>query len=173
MAPTFRRTSDGIFLAANATVVGDVVLGEASSVWFNAVIRGDVAPIRIGRRVNVQDNATVHCDAGVEHVIEDDVTIGHGAVVHGAFVGAGTLIGMGAAVLGQSRIGLRCLIAAGAVVPPGLVVPDDHCVMGVPGKVVRPVRDDERRYMLHLTQHYVDLAARHAAGAFRPYTSGP
>jgi carbonic anhydrase/acetyltransferase-like protein (isoleucine patch superfamily) len=130
------------------------------------VLRGDVAAIRIGRRVNVQDNAVIHCDSGVDNEIEDDVTIGHTAIVHGRHVGAGSLIGMGATVLGETRIGKRCLIAAGAVVPPGLVVPDDHCVMGVPGKIVRPVRDAERAYMAKLTEHYVRLAQRHAAGEF-------
>lgn len=166
MAPSFTRTADNAFLAATAVVVGDVTLGVDASIWFGAVIRGDVAPVRIGRRVNVQDNAVIHCDTGVTNEIEDDVTIGHGAIVHGAYVGAGSLIGMGATVLGGTRIGKGCLIAAGAVVPPGLIVPDGHCVMGVPGKIVRPVRDSERAYMTRLTTHYVTLAQQHVDGAF-------
>ena len=84
MSPTFVRTVENAFLASTAVVVGDVTIGEGSSVWFGAVVRGDVAPVRIGRRVNVQDNSVIHCDAGVENAIEDDVTIGHGAIVHGA-----------------------------------------------------------------------------------------
>jgi carbonic anhydrase/acetyltransferase-like protein (isoleucine patch superfamily) len=161
MTPSFTRTVENAFLASTAVVVGDVTIGEGASFWFGAVV-----PMRIGRRVNVQDNAVIHCDSGVENAIEDDVTIGHSAIVHGAYVGEGTLIGMGAKVLGQTRIGRRCLIAAGAVVPPGLVVPDDHCVMGVPGKIVRPVRAEEKTYMQRLTSHYVRLAERYAAGEF-------
>ena len=166
----FVRSSGGAFFAPNAVVVGDVTIGEGASVWFNAVIRGDVAPISIGRRVNVQDNATIHCDSNVANIIEDDVTIGHAAVVHGAHIGAGTLIGMSATVLGKSKIGKRCLIAAGAVVSPGMEVPDDHVVMGVPGKIVRPTREAEQAYMRWLSAHYVELAAKYAGEGFKDVT---
>ena len=161
--PLFTKTAGGYFVAHNATVVGDVTVGESSSFWFHTVVRGDVAPVTIGRRVNVQDGSVVHCDSGVPNVIEDDVTIGHRAIVHGAFVGRGTLVGMGAVLLGRTRIGAECLIAAGAVVPPGLVVPDRMLVVGVPGRVVRPVRDEDLKYMRWLTGHYVELAQRYAA----------
>jgi carbonic anhydrase/acetyltransferase-like protein (isoleucine patch superfamily) len=163
----FTRTASGIFIAHTARVVGDVAAGENASFWFNAVVRGDVAPVTIGRNVNVQDGAVVHCDTGVPNVIEDDVTIGHGAIVHGAFLGRGSLVGMGAKVLGRSRIGSECLIAAGAVVPPGLEVPDRMVVMGVPGKIVRPVKDEELKYMRWLAPHYVELAKKHARGEFK------
>ncbi len=165
----FKRSTSGVFLAYNATATGEVSIGEQSSLWFNAVVRGDVAPVQIGRRVNVQDCAVVHCDTGVPNVIEDDVVIGHGAIVHGAFVGYGSLIGMGATVLGQSRIGRECLIAAGAVVPPGLIVPDRHVVMGVPGKVVRPIKDSELQYMQRLVTHYVELAEKYVRGEFKAF----
>src|SRR2546423_12176608 len=125
----FRRTSGGYFVAHNATVVGDVTVAELSSFWFGAVVRGDVAPVTIGRRVNVQDNAVIHCDTGVPNVIEDDVTIGHGAIVHGEFVGTRSLIGMGATLLSRTRLGAECLVAAGAVLPPGMVVPDRMAIM--------------------------------------------
>ena len=160
----FTRSSSGAFLAHNATVVGDVEVAELSSFWFNAVVRGDVARVTIGRRVNVQDGAVVHCDSGIPNVIEDDVTIGHGAIVHGASVGRGTLVGMGAVVLGRTRIGQECLVAAGAVVPPGLEVPDRMAVIGVPGKIARPVRDEELKYMRWLTSHYVELAEKYVRG---------
>ncbi len=163
----FRKTAGGAYLAYNCTVVGEVTLGEQSSVWFNGVIRGDVAPVRIGKRVNLQDSATIHCDTGVENIIEDDVVIGHGAIVHGKFVGRGSLIGMGATVLSRTQIGNECLIAAGAVVPPDLVVPDRMVVMGVPGKIVRPVKDEELKYMRWLTTHYVELAEQYIAGKFK------
>ena len=158
------RTSGNYFLARNATLTGDLTIGAAASFWFNAVVRGDVAPITIGRRVNVQDGACVHCDSGVPNVIGDDVTIGHGAIVHGMSVGDGSLIGMGATVLGRSRIGRECLIAAGAVVPPGLEVPDGMVVMGVPGKIARPVKPQELEYMRWLCGHYVELAQRYVNG---------
>ena len=163
-APLFTQTPGNYFVAHNATIVGEVSIGELSSFWFNAVVRGDVAPVTIGRRVNVQDGVVVHCDTDVPNVIEDDVTIGHGAIVHGMFVGPGSLIGMGAKVLGRTQIGRECLIAAGAVVPPGLEVPDRMVVMGVPGKIVRPVKEEELKYMRWLSTHYVDLAMRYAMG---------
>src|SRR5450432_290110 len=120
----FRKTSNNIYVAFNATITGDVNAGEFSSFWFNAVVRGDVAAVRIGRRVNVQGCAVVHCDTDVPNEIGDDVTIGHGAIVHGMSVGSGTLVGMGSTLLSRTKIGSECLIAAGAVVPPDLVVPD-------------------------------------------------
>ena len=127
-----------------------------------------MAPVTIGARSNVQDNATVHCDSGVPNVIGDGVVIGHGAIVHGMSVGDGTLIGMGATVLGRTVIGRGCLVAAGAVVPPGLTVPDGMVVMGVPGKIVRPIKPDEVEYVRWLSGHYVQLAQRYAAGEFEP-----
>lgn len=153
---------DGAYIADTARVVGDVRLGASSSVWYGAVIRGDVAPVVIGARTNVQDNAVVHCDHRYANVIGRDVIIGHGALVHGEYVGDNTLIGMGAVLLGHTKIGRGCLVAAGAVVPPGLEVPDGMVVMGVPGKVVRPVNDDDRAYLRKLPGHYARLAARHA-----------
>jgi carbonic anhydrase/acetyltransferase-like protein (isoleucine patch superfamily) len=163
---TFRRTAGNYFVSPTSVIVGDVTIGESASFWFGAVVRGDVAPVHIGRRVNVQDNAVLHCDTDIANVIEEDVTIGHGAIVHGAHVGAGSLVGMGATLLGRTRIGRGCLVAAGAVVSPGLDVPDGHVVMGVPGKVVRPVRAEEVKYMQWLTTHYVELATRYADEGF-------
>ena len=162
--PLFTQTPGGYFVANNATIVGDVTIGELSSFWFNAVVRGDVAPVTIGRRVNVQDGCVVHCDTDVPNFIEDDVTIGHGAIVHGTFVGQGSLIGMGATLLGRTRIGRECLVAAGSVVPPGLEVPDRMLVLGVPGKVVRTVEEQDLQYMRWLTQHYVQLAREYVTG---------
>ena len=162
----FIRTASGVYCAPSAVIVGNVRIGEGSSVWFNSVIRGDVAPIMIGKRVNVQDGAVVHCDTGIANTIGDDVTIGHGAIVHGTRVGDGTLIGMSATLLGQTQIGKECLIAAGAVVPPGLVVPDRMCVMGIPGKIVREVTEKELGYMRWLAPHYLELAEKYARGDF-------
>jgi carbonic anhydrase/acetyltransferase-like protein (isoleucine patch superfamily) len=166
----FRKTPGGYYVAHNCTVVGDVTIGEQASFWFNAVVRGDVAPVKIGKRVNVQDCAVVHCDTDVPNIIEDDVVIGHSAIVHGTHVGKGSLIGMGATLLSRTKIGNECLIAAGAVVPPGLEVPDRMAVMGVPGKIVRPVKEEELKYMHWLTEHYVELAQKYVNDGFRDWT---
>jgi carbonic anhydrase/acetyltransferase-like protein (isoleucine patch superfamily) len=171
------RRINGVFLADTARVLGEVELGLDVTIWYGAAIRGDVARIVIGERSNVQDNAVIHCDSGVPNIIGSDVIIGHGAIVHGKAVGDGTLIGMGATVLGQTVIGKRCLIAAGAVVPPGLHVPDGMVVMGVPGRIVRPTNDEEKRYMAWLAPHYVELAKLHAGEPdhprTRPWTGNP
>lgn len=154
----------------NARVLGDVTLGEDVSVWCGAAIRGDVAPVTIGARTNVQDNVVVHCDSGDANHIGSDVTIGHAAVVHGIHVGDGCLIGIGARLLAGSVIGDGCLVAAGTVVPPGLRVPDGMVVMGVPGRVVRPVSDEERAHFRFAVQSYLDLARRHGEHPHDPTT---
>jgi len=165
--PHVARTSFGYFVSHNCTIVGDVTIGELSSFWFNAVVRGDVAPVTIGRRVNVQDLALIHCDTGVPNVIEDDVSVGHGAVVHGTFVGRGSLIGMNATVLGGTKIGRECLIGAGCVVPPGMQVPDRSVVMGVPGKVMRAVNDEDLKYLRWLPGRYAELAEKYVREEIR------
>src|SRR4051794_30266006 len=108
----FEKSASGVYLAPSSIITGDVTIGADTSIWFNAVIRGDVAPISVGQRVNVQDGVVIHCDTGIPNVIGDDVSIGHGAIVHGMSVGEGTLIGMHATLLGRTQIGRQCLIAA-------------------------------------------------------------
>jgi carbonic anhydrase/acetyltransferase-like protein (isoleucine patch superfamily) len=162
--PLFRSVAPGYFIAHNAVVTADVQIGADSSLWFGSVVRGDVAKITIGARTNVQDGAVVHCDTDVPNVIEDDVTIGHRAIVHGQFVGRGTLIGMGSILLSRTKIGAGCLVAAGAVVAPDTVVPDGMLILGVPGKIVRPVNDKEKEYMRWLSGHYVELAKKYVTG---------
>ncbi|HEY7116485.1 MAG TPA: gamma carbonic anhydrase family protein [Tepidisphaeraceae bacterium] len=171
-SPLFIRTPGNYFRAHNATIVGDVTIGELASFWFNAVVRGDVAAVTIGRRTNVQDCAVVHCDSGVPNHIGDDVVIGHGAIVHGARVGDRCVIGMGATLLSQTSLGNDVFVAAGAVVPPGLVVPDGMMVMGVPGKIVRPVKDKEHEYMRWLVPHYVELAEQYVRNEIRMMDEG-
>jgi carbonic anhydrase/acetyltransferase-like protein (isoleucine patch superfamily) len=161
------RTSGGYFRAHNATLTGNLTIGAQASFWFNAVVRGDVAPVTIGARTNVQDGAVIHCDTEVPNHIGDDVVIGHGAIVHGARVGNRCLIGMGATVLSNTRLGDDVFIAAGAVVPPNLEVPDGMMVMGVPGKIVRPVSEKEREYMRWLAGHYVEIAEKYVSGEIR------
>jgi carbonic anhydrase/acetyltransferase-like protein (isoleucine patch superfamily) len=151
----------GVYLADTARVLGEVELGPGASIWYGASVRGDVAKAVLGENTNVQDNAVVHCDSRCPNIIGANVTIGHGALVHGESVGDWTLIGMGAVVLGHTRIGSHCLIAAGAVVPPGTVVPDGMLVVGVPGRVVRPVNQEEHKYLDWLAPHYLRLAKLH------------
>lgn len=160
----FQLTDGGWYKAHNATLTGTINIGTAASFWFGSVVRGDVAAVTIGQRVNVQDGCIIHCDSGQPNIIEDNVTLGHGAIAHGQFIGAGSLIGMRATLLGRTRIGRECLIAAGAVVPPGMQVPDRMLVMGVPGRIVRPVTPTELDYMKWLSTHYMQLARQYVDG---------
>jgi carbonic anhydrase/acetyltransferase-like protein (isoleucine patch superfamily) len=162
--PLFRKTAAGFYVAHNATITGDVTIGPQSSFWFNTVVRGDVAPVTIGARVNAQDAVVIHCDNGIPNVIEDDVSIGHGAIVHGKFVGRGTLIGMAATLLSRTQVGRGCLVGAGAVLPPGMIVPDRSVVMGVPGKVVRQVTEKDLEYLRWLPGQYIGLSERYLRG---------
>lgn len=156
----------GLYLAPGAVVTGDVTIGRDTSIWYHAVVRGDVAPIRIGARVNIQDGALLHCRHDVPLDIEDDVVIGHHAVVHARRVRRRTLIGIRAALLDNVEIGERCVVAAGSVVPPGTIVPDGSVVMGLPAKVVRPTTDADLAYIDRAIETYVQLAARYASGEF-------
>ena len=164
MPSLFTRTEQGYFVAHNATLTGELSIAADASFWFNVVVRGDVAPITIGRRVNVQDGSIIHCDTGIPNVIEDDVSIGHRAIVHGRFVGRGTLIGMGAIVLSESSVGEQCLIAAGAVVAPKVTIPDRSVVMGVPGRIVRQVNQRDLDYFKIIRDRYVQLAEKYVRG---------
>ncbi len=150
------------FVAANATLIGDVNLGEDSSVWFGAVLRGDMNRIRLGKRSNLQDGVVVHVNAGDEWTgIGDEVTVGHRAVVHACQVGRRCLIGMGSVVLDRASVGEEAMVAAGSVVPPGLVVPPRMLVRGVPGRVARPLSDKEITHLAESAAHYVELKNRY------------
>jgi len=146
------RIADDVYIAPGAIVAGDVEIGAGSSIWFNAVLRGDVAPIRIGERSNVQDGAVLHIDPGTPCVVGNDVTIGHGAIVHGTTVEDGVTIGMGAVVLSRSRIGARAVVVAGAVVAPGALV------MGIPAKERRIMNEQQRAFMMQGAPRYVENA---------------
>jgi gamma-carbonic anhydrase len=139
---------DSAFLAETATVLGDVVLGEEASVWFNAVVRGDVAPIRIGDRTNVQDGSVIHVTKTTPTEIGSDVVIGHMVMIHGALVRDRCLIGMASLLLDSCDIGVESIVAAGSLVPPGLKVPPRSLLMGRPARIVRQVRDEEVESMI-------------------------
>ncbi len=149
------------FIAAGAVVVGNVTLAEQSSVWFQAVIRGDTAPIVVGARTNIQDGAVVHADEGFPCTLGDDVTVGHLAIVHGATVASAVMIGMRSVVMNGAVIGEQTIVGAGAVVTEGTVVPPRSLVLGMPGKVVRELRSDEIERIAKAAVHYVANARRY------------
>ncbi|MGD8453516.1 MAG: gamma carbonic anhydrase family protein [Phycisphaerae bacterium] len=157
---------ENVYLAPTAYVGGDVIFGDGCTVMHQVVIRGDVSPIRIGRRVNVQDGAIIHTKKDVPLEIADEVSIGHRAVVHCRRVGAGSLIGTGAIVLDDAEVGAGCIVAAGAVVPPGMIVPDGQLVVGIPARVMREVNETDRKYLTRVVESYVRLGAVHAAGRY-------
>ncbi len=152
------------YIDLSAQVIGDVELGEHSSIWMNAVVRGDVNSIRIGSRTNVQDCAVLHGMRYVYPVILGDwVTIGHNATVHGCVVEDACLIGMGAVILNNARIGEGSIIAAGAVIPEQTVIPPNSLVAGVPGKVRRTLGEEDRKLILKYAQNYLDYTAIYLA----------
>ena len=158
------QLSPSVFLAETAVVVGNVTIGDESSVWFGAVLRGDVGHIKIGRRSNVQDLSMLHMSRDFSNTeIGDEVTIGHGVIIHGAQIGDGALIGMGAILMDNCVIGSEALVAAGTLVPVGMVVPPRTLVRGSPGKVVRELSEEDWRSGRMLAERYVGVAAQHRA----------
>lgn len=152
------------FLAETAAVIGDVVIGEDSSIWYSTVVRGDVMPIRIGARTSVQDGAVVHVTDGVAGtVIGNDITIGHAAIIHACTIEDDCLIGMGAIILDQVRIGRGSFVGAGALVTPGTDIPPNSFVLGAPARVKREVTAKEREQIAFGAAHYVELARRYLA----------
>ena len=161
-----RKLGREVYIAPTAYVGGDVVIGDQSTIMYQVVIRGDIAPIRLGARVNVQDGAILHPAYDTPLVVGDDVSIGHQAVVHCRRVGARTLIGIGAILLDDCVVGSRCIVAAGAVLSPNTVIPDGSVAMGVPGRVVREVTDRDLEAIDHTARDYLVLGPLHAAGRF-------
>jgi len=158
---------EGAWVAPSAAVIGDVRLGEGANVWYGAVLRGDEDEIVIGPRSNVQDNAVMHTDAGHPVRVGADVTIGHGAIVHGATIEDGVLIGMGSTLLNGSVIGSGSVVGAGALVSEGVVIPPNSLVLGVPGKVRRETTEEERAHIARSAPGYVARADRHRAARQR------
>jgi carbonic anhydrase/acetyltransferase-like protein (isoleucine patch superfamily) len=151
------RVAPSAYVDESAQVIGDVVIGEESSVWMNAVVRGDVNHIRIGSRTNVQDGTIVHVMRDPSHptTVGDDVTVGHGVTLHGCAIANRCLVGMGAILLNGSSVGEDCIVAAGTLLPEGMAVPARSLVMGSPGKVRRSLTDDEVAFILQSAQNYV------------------
>ena len=158
-----RCEASNVWIAPNAAVIGKVSLANNASVWFGAVLRGDNEPISIGARANIQDLCVLHTDPGFPLTIGEDCSIGHQAMLHGCKVGAGSMIGIGAIVLNGATIGKGCLIGAGAVVMEGAQIPDNSLVVGMPGKVKRPVTSEQAKLIIDNAADYARRAQRYRA----------
>jgi carbonic anhydrase/acetyltransferase-like protein (isoleucine patch superfamily) len=169
----FRRdlVAPSAFIAPGAVVLGGVTVGDHSSIWFGAVIRGDCEAIRIGKRTNIQDLCVLHADPGFPCTLGDGVTVGHGAIVHGATVEDDVLIGMKAVVMNGAKIGRGSIVAVGAIVTEGMEIPPGSVVMGQPGKVKRSAEERDLVQIHHAADHYVQAAKgyREAANLHRGF----
>lgn len=146
---------ESAFIADGAIVRGNVSVGEESSIWFHATVRAERSCITIGNRSNIQDNAVVHVDEGFPVHIGNNVTVGHGAVIHGCTLNDNTLVGMGAIILNGAKVGANCVIGAGALITQNMIIPDNSLVIGAPAKVMRQLTDEEVRGNLGNAQEYV------------------
>lgn len=151
--------AESAFIAPGAQLVGHVTVDEDSSIWFNAVLRGDTDVIRVGKRTSVQDGTVIHCDNGYPTVIGDDVTVGHGCIIHGAVIENNVLVGMGARILSGAHIGEYSFLAAGTLILEGVKIPPHSLVMGFPGKVIRAVDDMLMERIRLGAEHYAESAA--------------
>ena len=148
--------ADSAFIADYVTITGDVEIGEQSSVWFNSVIRGDVAPTRIGNRVNVQDNSILHQSPNNPLILEDEVTIGHQVILHSCIIRKQALVGMGSIILDNAEIGEGAFIGAGSLVPQGKKIPPNTLAFGRPAKVIRELTDEDKKDMKRICTEYAE-----------------
>jgi carbonic anhydrase/acetyltransferase-like protein (isoleucine patch superfamily) len=156
------------YVASTAVVTGNVVLAPGVNIWFGTIIRGDLATITIEPRVNLQDGCMVHTDSDAAMTIGEGVVVGHGAILHGTKIGRDTLIGMGARLLSGCEIGEECLIAAGTLVTEGCRIPPRSVVMGMPGRVMRAITDEELERTRTICAHYLEMAQRYVRSAYPP-----
>jgi gamma-carbonic anhydrase len=158
------KLAERCFVAPNATVIGDVELGEESSIWFGTVVRGDVFHIRIGARTNIQDNSVIHVTTGKHAtIVGDGVTVGHRVILHGCTIQDGALIGMGAIVMDRAVVGAGTLVAAGALVTEGTQLPPGVLAVGAPARPKRALTSEEQEHLRHAAKGYAELAATYAA----------
>jgi carbonic anhydrase/acetyltransferase-like protein (isoleucine patch superfamily) len=156
------------YVAPGVVVTGDVILSAGVNLWFGTIVRGDLARVTLGPRVNVQDGTIIHTDYNAPQVIEEGVVVGHRATLHGGRIGRDTLVGIGAILLSGSEIGEECLIAAGSLITEGRRIPPRSVVMGVPGRVVREITVEDLQRTRRINASYLELAERYARGAFPP-----
>ncbi len=152
---------EGCYIAPTATLIGDVTIGGGASVWFGAVLRGDVSPIAIGARSNIQDGTVIHGEAGCPTIIGADVTVGHSAILHAAVVGDRVLVGMGAVLLSRCRIGADTIVGARALVTEEIEIPGGSLVLGMPAQVKRALTSTEREGILRSSQRYMEYASHY------------
>jgi len=153
---------EGAFVAPSADLIGDVVIGPRSTIWYGAVLRGDVQSIRIGEDTSIQDNTVIHVDSsGFSTVVGDRVTVGHSVVLHGCKIGDDALVGIGSIVLNGAEVGAGAMIGAGSLVTPGTQVPAGMLALGSPARVKRPLTDEEKKQMREGAEHYVRLGREH------------
>jgi carbonic anhydrase/acetyltransferase-like protein (isoleucine patch superfamily) len=150
------KIHESCFIAPSADIIGKVEIGENSSIWFKAVLRGDIASIIIGKNTNIQDGCIIHCGYGIDTVVGDGVVVGHNAVLHGCQIGDNCLIGMGAIVLNEAKIGENCIIGAGALITLGKQIPPNSLVLGSPAKVIRELTQEEIQSIAQSAQRYVN-----------------
>ncbi|MCC6553554.1 MAG: gamma carbonic anhydrase family protein [Polyangiaceae bacterium] len=164
--PALLRIDPSAFIAQGAVVLGDVHVGPDAGVWFGAIIRGDTEQIRIGARTNIQDGTVVHADPGFPCLLGDDVTVGHRCVVHGARVGDRCLIGMSSTLMNGAELGEECVVGAGALITEGKRIPPRSLVLGVPGRVIRRLTDDDMELWREGSRHYAEAARQYVAAGY-------
>ncbi|WNB91403.1 gamma carbonic anhydrase family protein [Bacillus sp. NEB1478] len=154
---------ESAFIAPGAHIIGDVEIGEGSTIWFNSVLRGDEGPITIGKKTNVQDNCTLHLYGGFPLVLEDEVSIGHNVILHGCTIKKGALVGMGSTILDGAEIGEQSFIGANTLIPSGKKIPPRVMVMGSPGKIVRELNDEDLKLIQLTIDTYYEKGKQFAA----------
>ena len=151
-----KTDGDNLWIAPNATVIGDIHLAKDASIWFNAVLRGDNEPIYVGEGSNVQDGSIIHTDPGFSCSIGKNVTVGHLAMLHGCSIGDGSLIGIGSVILNGAKIGKNCIIGSKALVTEGMDIPDGSMVLGIPGKIKKTLSEEEQSLVPLGAEHYIE-----------------
>ena len=149
------------FIAASADIIGDVIAEENSSIWFNCTVRGDIAPIRIGKNSNIQDNSVIHVGYDIATIVGNNVTVGHKVLLHGCTIEDGCLIGMGAIILERSVLGSESIVGAGAVITMGKVFPPRSLIIGSPARVIRTLTDEEIEGSRKNTESYVEISKKY------------
>ncbi|MGM0410212.1 MAG: gamma carbonic anhydrase family protein [Bacillota bacterium] len=152
---------ENVFIAEGSKIIGDVFICSKASIWFNAIIRGDLGPIKIGKNTNIQENSTLHIDPDSPLIVGDNVTVGHNAVLHGCTINNNSLIGMGATILNNANIGENTIIGAGALVPEGKNIEEGSLAVGVPAKVVRKLTEEEIKSIKESADHYYQLSQKY------------
>ena len=154
---------DSVWIADSADLIGDVVLNKDVSVWFNVTMRGDNDTITIGEGTNIQDNTVIHTDEGIKVNIDENVTVGHKVIIHGASIGTNTVVGMGSVVMNHAKVGANCIIGANSLITERKEFPDNSLIMGSPAKVVRELTEEEISVLVFSAKHYIDKSKTYKA----------